>query len=363
MRRKRNAFTVHPSPAEMKQKMSTGRRPPVGFAQEPPPDLAELVIWWTSQDEARDRFRWALRDSIDELLDGERTGHWCYQHFGKTEKTHLGTVIELNLGKEFGIESGTDLDWAIAGADLDCKFSKNIGGWEIPMEMYLCPDHKEQSGKKDHAALVVWVNDDESQWAAGLVRITDNRLKFKQKDGVQVRQYNRDNKRHLSDSGMDAVYWLWGGLQTDLPENVLLQMDDATRSLILNSALSGQKRVNELFKNVTGKILSRHVINTVGQQDDAPKRVRDARQRAPQGIRSEGYLILGHLAPNPKIAKRLELPVPEKGEWVSVRVVPVGSESSRPSFVLDNVRWAAADPDEWTYEAPTIPKGTAWWIE
>ena len=44
----------------------------------------------------------------------------------------------MNLTKEFEFANGDDLDWQIAGRDVDCKFSKDLGGWEIPMEMYRC---------------------------------------------------------------------------------------------------------------------------------------------------------------------------------------------------------------------------------
>jgi hypothetical protein len=353
MRRKRNAFVVHPAPTKP---MSTRRRPPTDFDAEPPPDLLPIVAWWQMQPDARERFRWALRDSVDELLDGERTGHWCYQHFGKTEKTHLGTVIEINLAKEFSIPQGKYIDWSVGGVDLDCKFSKDVGGWEIPMEMYLCAYHHEQSGKANHPALLVWLDDDNSQWAAGIVRVTDSRLKFRH-GGAEVRQYNRDNKRHLSDIGMDAIYWLWGGCQNDLPENVLRHMDASSRTAILDANLSGQKRVNELFKRQTGKLLSRHVINTVAQQDDAPKRARDARLPKPRGIRSDGYLVLGHQESHPQIADALGLPPPEKGEWVSVRVAQVDQDSDRKKVKIGSTYWAEARPGDTIGAAPEIPRG------
>src|SRR4051794_36388746 len=106
--------------------MSSRKRVPpschaTGF---PPMDLVHIVEWFEKQTDARERFRWVLRDSLDDLLDGQRTGRWCYQQLSKTEKTHLGTIVEINLGKEFDIDDGDDLDWKIAGEDVDCKFSR-----------------------------------------------------------------------------------------------------------------------------------------------------------------------------------------------------------------------------------------------
>ena len=198
--------------------MSTKRRPPSEESSSPTPALTDLVRWFEEQPDGLERFAWVLRDSLDELLDGQRTRRWCYQQLKKTEKTHLGTKVELGLTIEFDISDGADLDWEIDGHDVDCKFSKDFGGWEIPMEMYLCDDH-EQSGTADHLALLVWMNDDDAQWAAGVVQISDDLLKFKTDDsGRRRRQYNRDNKRRLNDDGMDSTYWLWGGLQRPAAE-------------------------------------------------------------------------------------------------------------------------------------------------
>jgi Restriction endonuclease NaeI len=108
----------------------------------------------------------------------------------------------MNLTKEFEIPNGSELDWSIDGHDLDCKFSKDIGGWEIPMEMYVCEEHGGRSGSADHPALLLWLNDDTSQWAAGLLRVTDFKLGWRNElaTGLRKRAYNRDNKRRIDNS-------------------------------------------------------------------------------------------------------------------------------------------------------------------
>lgn len=311
-----------------------------GMNQVRPPELSPIVEWFDGEEEARERLRWALRDSLDELLDGQRTGRWAYQHLSKTEKTHLGTVVELNLTKEFDFPSGNDLDWQIAGLDIDCKFSKDLGGWEIPMEMYRCADHGDRQGRADHPALLAWFDDSTSRWAAGLVTITDERLRWKL-SGVD-RAYNRDNKRSLANESARYVYWLWGGLQEDLPRNLLLHLESGIRQRILAPELSGQKRVDQLFREIQAQIVGRQTVLTVAQQDDAPKRVRDARNV----LRSEGIMILGHQDAHPSIARALELPVPVKGEWIAVRITPVSDTDPRPFVDMDGRRWARAQPDE-----------------
>ncbi|WP_345670438.1 NaeI family type II restriction endonuclease [Streptomyces similanensis] len=360
---RRNSFHTWDPPCEAMGRMPREWRIQSGLTQHIPDDLAPFVEWFHNQPEARERFRWALRDSLDELLDGQRTGRWAYQHLTKTEKTYLGTAVEVNLTKEFAIDNGVDLDWSIAGLDIDCKFSKDLGGWEIPMEMYLCADHGERGGHADHAAVVTWMNDDTSQWAAGIVRITDQRLRWKRgrgANGDRVRAYNRDNKRKLSDGAKSEVFWLWGGLQTDLPANLLLQLDREARVRILTASLpgrasSGQQRVSQLFREVQDRLIGRQTVLTVGQQDDAPKRARDARL----DLRPEGIVVLGHQGSHPHVARQLELPVPIKGEWISTRLVPVSSDDARPKFSLDGQFWARArgaellDPEP--VPAPNLP--------
>ncbi|WP_395360790.1 NaeI family type II restriction endonuclease [Streptomyces sp. YH02] len=353
---RRNTFRTWDPPREAMSKMPREWRIQSGLTQHVPDDLAPFVEWFDNQPEARERFRWALRDSLDELLDGQRTGRWAYQHLTKTEKTYLGTAVEVNLTKEFAIDNGADLDWSIAGLDIDCKFSKDLGGWEIPMEMYLCADHGERGGRANHAAVVTWMNDDTSQWAAGIVRITDERLRWKRErdtNGDRVRAYNRDNKRKLSDGAKSEVYWLWGGLQTDLPTNLLLRLDAEARERILTASLprrpsSGQQRLNQLFREVRDRIIGRQAVLTIGQQDDSPKRARDARKH----LRPEGIVVLGHQGSHPHVARALGLPVPIKGEWISTRLVPVSSDDPRPKFSLDGQFWARARGNELSHPEP-----------
>lgn len=353
---RRNVFRIWDPPREAMGKVPREWRIQSGLTQHVPDDLAPFVEWFDDQEEARERFRWALRDSLDEVLDGQRTGRWAYQHLTKTEKTYLGTAVEVNLTKEFAIGNGTDLDWSIAGLDIDCKFSKDLGGWEIPMEMYLCADHGEREGPANQAAIVTWMNDDTRQWAAGVVRITDERLRWKRErdtNGDRVRAYNRDNKRKLSDDAKSEVYWLWGGLQTDLPTNLLRHLDDEARDRILTASLprrtsSGQQRLNQLFREVRDQIVGRQTVLTVGQQDDSPRRARGARKH----LRAEGIVVLGHLRAHPHIARALGMPAPVQGEWISTRLVPVSSEDPRPKFSLDGQFWARAHGNELSHSEP-----------
>lgn len=351
IRRRRNTFRQHPAPTQSMGKMMRAWTLHSGLHQDTPTELTPFVDWFEKEPEARERFRWALRDSLDELLDGQRTGRWAYQHLSKTEKTYLGTAVEVNLTKEFEFQNGEHLDWRIAGIDIDCKFSKDLGGWEIPMEMYLCADHGGRQGKADHPALLTWFDDTTNQWAAGLVTITDDRLWWRsdKTTGELIRGYNRDNKRRMADTSAGVVYWLWGGLQVDLPHNLLLNLGMDARGRILSPTLSGQKRVDQLFREVQGSIVGRETVLTVAQQDDAPKRVRDARK----ALGPEGIVILGHQDAHPTIAAALGLPVPVKGEWIAVRLAPAPEANSVPFVTMHGQRWSKAGESDPTVPVPT----------
>lgn len=351
-RRKTDAFRVHPAP-------HVGMERPVGgwafrAAGPAPNDLEPLVSWFEREPNSRERFRWVFRDALDDLLDGQRTGRWAYQHLSKTEKTHLGTIVEIKLTKEFEFENGADLDWRIGGEDIDCKFSKDRGGWEIPMEMYLCEDHGSRQGKCDHPALVTWMNDDTSEWAVGIVRVSDVRLRWRKDKTTQavVRAYNGDNKRRIDPAHADTVHWLWGGVQRDLPPNLLLHLPPDARTRIFSNPRSGQARVNQMFREVQGVAVGRQTVLTVAQQDDAPKRARDARKH----LRDEGILILGHQRPHAAVAYGLGLPVPVRGEWVATRVVPVDAPQSRFSVEYEGRIWAVARDDEPPFRAFELPR-------
>jgi len=36
-----------------------------------------------------------LRDTFDQLYDGQHSGRWAYEQLRKTEKTHMGTLVEV----------------------------------------------------------------------------------------------------------------------------------------------------------------------------------------------------------------------------------------------------------------------------
>jgi hypothetical protein len=228
---------------------------------------------------------------LDEVIDGGRTSRWSVESLEKTEKTYIGTKIEILLKYEMKMIDGNVLDTLIAGHEVDIKCTV-LNNWMIPREAVgqLC--------------LLLRIDDVHNVFQVGLIRATDL---------VLTTAGNRDGKRSISSQGRGHIRWLVEN--GSLPANFLSTITDETRRQIMRHR-SGQSRVNELFRLVQGRIINRNALETVAQQLDPMKRMRDA--RAP--LLKEGILVLGHQDEDPGTARRYGLPVPAKGEAISVRV-------------------------------------------
>lgn len=272
-----------------------------------------------------------LRDTFDQLYDGQRTGRYRWDQLYKTEKTHCGTLVEINLQREFKFLDGAVLDYAIADVDVDCKYSQTLGGWMIPPEA------------RDHLCLVVSASDTATPtWNMGLVRASANHLNL----GA-----NRDAKATLNGAGRNAITWIQQG--TPLPANVLLKLDTAAVERIFAQP-SGQKRINELFRSALAKVIGRAAVATVAKQNDYMKRVR-ANGGARTTLRPEGIIILGQYKSHAAIARALGVPVPGPGESVSVRVSPTGNRGRGVAEIRGRF-WRIARPSDTIVRAPNLPK-------
>lgn len=295
--------------------------------------LGEVARWFLGQDPTGERFATVLRESLDQVLDGPRTMRFRYADLRKTEKTHVGTIVEINLGKEFDLDDGVAMDYRVTGHEVDCKYSMFFGGWELPLESL------------GHLVLLTWADDDTSRWAAGLWRVDPRHL------GRGAG--NRDRKKKMLKSGHERVRWLWR--DRELPENLLLHLPTTVVERIF-AQRNGQQRVNELFRSVQHRIIRRDVVLTVAQQKDGPRRARMSRETRYLG--GEGIVVLGHYEWDVAVARALGLPVPRSGEWVSARVAPA-DDPGAATFEAEGVRWRLAEPDEWVGAAPKVPRSRA----
>lgn len=281
------------------------------------PELEEVTEALLHADPNGSRMARVFRSTFDQLYDGQRTGRFKWDQLYKTEKTHYGTLFEINLQREFGFNDGDVLDYRIAGHEVDSKYSAK-GNWMLPPESV------------DRLILGSVADDSKSIWSLGIVRAsTENR-----RVGI-----NRDQKGSLSQLGKSRVRWLFK--DAPMQPNILLQLSEVEVNRIFKPK-SGQARVNELFRVATNMRISRNIIATVAQQDDFMKRTRE-NGGARSALRKEGILILGgDYSAQTVIAESLGCVVPAPGELVSVRVGPVDFAVEN-SVQIDGKYWRALD--------------------
>jgi hypothetical protein len=246
-------------------------------------------------------------------------------------KNHCGTLVEINLQREFDFRNGDKLDYEIAGADVDCKYSQTMGGWMIPPEA------------RGELCLLLWAEDNkEPAWSMGLVRATTDHLNTGS---------NRDSKATLNGAGRNAIAWLFKS--APLPPNVLWQLDPKTVGSI-TALKSGQKRINQPFRPALRETVGRAVVATVGQQGHYLKEARAIRV-ARTALRAEGIVILGQYESHAAIARALGVPVPGRGESVSLRIFPAQSPGTGVANINGRL-WRVARDGDPVVRAPDLPK-------
>ena len=193
----------------------------------------------------------AIRKSFDEVIDGPRTGRYRLEQLEKTEKTYIGTKVEIVLRAELALDRGHVLDNLIVGREVDTKFT--VGStWMIPREAV------------NQLCLLVTGSDNSGTCGIGLLRMVPAVLRA----GV-----NQDGKNSVSAAGKSQITWLAAG---PMPRNFMLDLPDSARDAIM-SAPSGKQAIRALFLNATGRLIPRSVIEQVAQQKDSLKRAREAK--------------------------------------------------------------------------------------
>ncbi|MEV8221969.1 NaeI family type II restriction endonuclease [Dietzia maris] len=232
------------------------------------PDRDRVVHEIARMDPTGERIGQVLRDTYDQLYDGARTQRYRWDQLFKTEKTHFGTLIEINLQREFEFVDGDKLDYKIAAREVDAKYSQKLWGWMLPPEAVgeLC--------------LVVTASDQTSLFSVGVVRASEEFLNA----GA-----NRDGKRTISEGARNAVAWLQEA--APLPPNTLLHMPESDIDAVFGAG-KGTSRVCELFRRTVGQIVGRSSIATVAAQLDITRRVRGGSGGARAPLAAEGLLVL-----------------------------------------------------------------------
>jgi hypothetical protein len=204
-----------------------------------------------------------IRRAIDEVIDAARTNRFVLDDLEKTEKTYIGTKIEILFRSLLSLEKGSKLDVLVEGIETDIKYT--IGSnWTIPQEAL------------GHPCILIRANEKKAVLSVGVLVIRLERLNASE---------NRDGKRTISKLGFESVSWLLK--EHPYPMNFWEELPPALRSAIMLPR-GGADRLATLFRNVQRKAISRLIVQAIVQQDDYMKRIRrngGARDiLAPEGI-------------------------------------------------------------------------------
>jgi Restriction endonuclease NaeI len=231
-----------------------------GNSSDPAQSAVESRLLALAGSNPAETFGTAIRRSIDEVLDGPRTGRWSLAQLAKTEKTYVGTKVEIVVRTALGLDPGAILDLDIGGQPVDIKWAMN-SGWQIPEEAVgqLC--------------LCIGGLDGLSRFQVGLVRCHEELLNPGQ---------NRDRKKTLSAAGRSAMKLLVPS--SPLPVNFVEQMDHAVRIAVTEEPTI-QARVTKLFTLLPRTSIPRNAVATVARTTGDPlRRVRsDTWARDPLG--------------------------------------------------------------------------------
>ncbi|MGG7519591.1 NaeI family type II restriction endonuclease [Allorhizobium undicola] len=204
-----------------------------------------------------------LRQAFDEVIDAPRTNRFTLGETEKTEKTYVGTKVEILIRNYLGVAKGRVLDMLVDGVEIDIK---NTTGrdWMLPKEVVGRP------------ALLVRSSESTALCDVGIVVCRPEYLRLSK---------NQDGKGQLLAAQHVNIWWILR--QHPYPPNFWEVLSVSDRMEIM-SARGGTSRIAALFEKVQGRPISRQQVSALAQQHDYMKRIRrngGARDiLAPKGI-------------------------------------------------------------------------------
>ena len=114
-----------------------------------------------------------IRDCIDRVIQTPKTARLLYSDLQNSEKTYIGTAVEIDLRSSLALKRGTGLDLSIAGYDVDVKFSQAYG-WALPPEVV------------DKPCILLSGNDKRALFSMGVMVMTESLL-----ESVLIREISR----------------------------------------------------------------------------------------------------------------------------------------------------------------------------
>lgn len=232
-----------------------------------------------------------IRRAIDEVIDTPRTGRLMLDQIEKTEKTYIGTKIEILFRNFIGFPKGV-LDLNVNGMDVDIK-NTVTGNWMIPNEAV------------DKPCILIEADEKHARCSLGIIIA---HLEYLTKGA------NRDQKRSISSAGREHIHWLledhpypanfWQGFKPQQAWDIF-RPEHANERLVC------------LFKTSLGKPIPRTVVEGVAQQKDYMKRLR--KNGGARDILAKAGIALLSGMYDKALIQKLGLPPCGKDEFISCR--------------------------------------------
>lgn len=237
------------------------------------------------------KFSSMLRQCVDDVIMTPKTGRRSYDELEKTEKTYIGTRVEIELRAMLRLPKGK-LDTVILGHNVDIKNTMG-NNWMIPTEAF------------DQACILVAADEVQAKCYLGL---------FVARPEYLTTGQNKDSKKSVSSLGFANILWL---LQNHpYPPNFWRTIPPGTVERIFEGT-SGNRRMITLFREVQREPITRDIVEAVAQQQDFMRRIRsDSGKGTRDHLAREGILLLSGQYDEPLIAA-LKLPFCSGSEFVS----------------------------------------------
>lgn len=232
-----------------------------------------------------------LRECIDDVIQTPRTGRRSYDELEKTEKTYIGTRVEIMLRALLSLPRGR-LDTVILGYDTDIKHTMG-NNWMIPTEAVGSP------------CLLVAADEERALCYLGLVVAKEEYL---------TSGANRDAKKNVSSSGFSNILWIFKELP--YPPNFWRSVSARSVEQIF-AGKTGNARIMTLFREIRDVPVSRDVVEGVAQQKDYMRRIRaDNGKGVRDQLAGENILLLSG-AYDGKLISELRLSSCSGSEFIS----------------------------------------------
>ncbi|MCZ7853714.1 NaeI family type II restriction endonuclease [Agrobacterium salinitolerans] len=190
-----------------------------------------------------------LRKAIDEVIDAPRTDRFTIDQAEKTEKTYLGTKIEIFIRRFLKLSKGKTLDLLVNGVEVDIK-NTTARDWMVPRESVGRP------------AMVIRTNEKKALCDVGLVVFHKHYLGLSE---------NQDKKGRLTAANRVHIWWILN--EFPYPPNFWEVLPKKQREEIVNAG-SPNSMVAKLFEVMQRIPISRTQIEVVAKQHDYMRRLR-----------------------------------------------------------------------------------------